>query len=141
MKIAFYKGTRPGYQGVYNRLVRFVESGPYSHCEIIFSDNQSGSSSFIDGGVRLKVIEYSSDNWDFLEISDERETAARQWFMAHIGQGYDILGNLRFLFALVRQEKKSWFCSESISAALGMTDPYRYEPNILYSTLKFSSGK
>ena len=53
MKAAFYKGTRPGLQGIYSRAVRAIDRGPYSHCELVFSDGLSASASYIDGGVRL----------------------------------------------------------------------------------------
>lgn len=33
MKAAFYKGTRPNIQGLYNIIVRAVTKGVYSHCE------------------------------------------------------------------------------------------------------------
>lgn len=36
MKLASYKGTRPGLQGVMNRLIRWRFDGPYSHSEIVF---------------------------------------------------------------------------------------------------------
>lgn len=36
MKLASYKGTRPGVQGLANRLIRWRFNGQYSHCEIVF---------------------------------------------------------------------------------------------------------
>lgn len=60
MKIAFYKATRPGLQGIFNVLVRWWTRGPYSHTELVLEERHGlslcGSSSFIDGGVRLKWI-------------------------------------------------------------------------------------
>ena len=53
MRTAFYKGTRPGWQGIYSRAVRVIDRGPYSHCELVFSDGLSASASYIDGGVRF----------------------------------------------------------------------------------------
>ena len=50
-QLALYKHTRPGLQGVYSRLVRLVDRGPYSHCELVFSNGLSASSSFIDGSA------------------------------------------------------------------------------------------
>src|SRR3546814_7608950 len=40
--------------GIYSRVTRLVDGGPYSHCELVFSDGLSASASFIDGGVRFK---------------------------------------------------------------------------------------
>jgi len=79
MKIAFYKGTRAGVAGIYNRGVRAIDAGKYSHCEIIFSDGVSASSSFMDGGVRFKEIEYNSANWDIIEIPWADEITARNY--------------------------------------------------------------
>lgn len=45
MIAAFYKSTRPGWTGLYNRIIRWWERGDYSHCELIFSDGLAASSS------------------------------------------------------------------------------------------------
>ena len=36
MKLASYKATRPGLQGIANRLIRWRLRGPYSHNEVVF---------------------------------------------------------------------------------------------------------
>ena len=136
MKLAFYKSTRPGFAGIYNRLVRWWDNGPYSHCELIFSDGLSGSSSFMDGGVRLKKIDYDSEKWDFVEI-DIDEVKARTWFENHQGCEYDIAGNIRFLIDFLPDAQDKFFCSESIAESLGYKDSWRYSPNILFSTLSY----
>ena len=41
MRAAFYKATRPALQGLYSRAVRFIERGPYSHCELAFGDGMA----------------------------------------------------------------------------------------------------
>ena len=129
MKLAFYKGTRPGLQGIYSRGVRFVDRGPYSHCEIVFSDGVAGSASYIDGGVRLKVFLYKPEDWDFVDLPERLEPGARAWFELHKGEPYDLLGNLRFLFWMVRESKHGWFCNEACGAALGFIEPWRLGPN------------
>jgi len=139
MRVAFYKGTRPKLQGVYNRGVRAWTRSPYSHCEIIFSDGLSASSSYLDGGVRFKLIEYDPDHWDFLEIASVEaadERAVREWFMAHQGSRYDLMGNLGFVIGFFRDGSDKYSCAESIAAALGYTEAWRYSPAILYSVLK-----
>lgn len=136
MRAAFYKGTRPGLQGIYSRLVRWVDRGPYSHCELVFSDDMSGSASWVDGGVRLKAISYEPARWDFIELPDHLEPRARQWFEDHKGEGYDLLGNLRFVAWMVRESAKDWFCNEAGGAALGHLEPWRLGPNGFASVLK-----
>lgn len=142
MKLASYKGTRPGTEGLSNRIGRFLDRGPYSHSELVFSDGWSASSSFIDGGVRFKRIGYSTpDAWDFLDLPNYSELATRAWFIEHLGKPYDIWGNVRFFCGLARDSRDKWFCSESCAAALGWLEPFRYGPNGLYQVLKHDLSK
>ena len=135
-KAAFYRGTRPGIPGIYNRGVRFWMRGPYSHCELVFSTGQSASASFMDKGVRFKDIDYTSGDWDFIELPDELEPAAYAWFLQHEGDQYDLMGNFRFVVSAVSDDDQRWFCSEAIAAALGFADAFRFEPNVLAAALK-----
>ena len=137
MRAAFYKGTRPGLAGVYNRLVEWWTRSDYSHCELVLAGGWCGSASFMDGGVRLKVIDFDPDHWDMVDLPAALEPSALDWFETHRGAKYDLLGNLQFIISRVADDKKRWFCSEAIAAALGMPDPWRYDPGTLASTLKF----
>lgn len=141
LRAAFYKGTRPGIPGLYNRLVRWFERGQYSHSELVFSDGMSASASYMDGGVRFKSIAYDSARWDFIDLPPDREAAAREWFEKYKGEGYDVMGNVRFMFGWIADGGDKWFCSEAMAAALGIKDPFRYGPNILYSTLQLLRQK
>jgi hypothetical protein len=138
-RAAFYKSTHAGLPGVYNRLVRGWERGPYSHCELIFSDGVAASSSYMDGGVRFKEIEFDPAKWDFIELPAHLEHTARDWFIINQGRAYDIRGNIHFLFGFVPHSTDKWFCSESIAEALGFIESWRYGPNILHSVLSRSS--
>lgn len=131
MHAAFYKGTRPGLQGIYSRGVRVIDRGPYSHCELVFSDGLSGSASYIDGGVRLKRIDYTEhpEHWDFLAVPAELEAYARTWFEANEGVPYDLMGNVRFVLPWVSDSETGRFCSEAFGAALRWREPWRYGPN------------
>ena len=136
-RIAFYKGTRPGVAGWYNRLGRWLDHGPYSHCELIFSDGMSGSASYMDHGVRIKYIGYTSvDCWDFVEIPAQYELAARVWFIEHHGEAYDLMGNINAALGFVPHSGDKWFCSEAIAEALGLNESWRYKPNGLKAVLK-----
>ena len=128
MRAAFYKATRPGLQGLYSRAVRVIDHGLYSHCEIVFGDGISGSASFVDGGVRLKRIDFDPEHWDFLDLPAGLESAARDWFVFHDGQPYDLVGNVRFVLPWLN-DGSGWFCSEAFGAALGWQEPWRYGPN------------
>lgn len=129
MRAAFYKATRPGVQGLYSRAVRWIDRGPYSHCELVFSDGLSGSASYIDGGVRFKRIAYDNDHWDFIDLPDAAEPFARDWFRANDGAPYDLMGNVRFVLPWLSDSERGWFCSEALGAALGWKEPWRYGPN------------
>ena len=136
MKAAFYKGTRPGWQGLYSILVRFVDGrGKYSHCELVFSDGMSGSASYIDGGVRLKRIDYDDTHWDFIDLSPSMEPYARDWFEANKGAPYDLMGNVRFVLPWLADSERGWFCSEAMAAALRLKEPWRFGPNGLAALL------
>ena len=138
MKCAFYKATLPGVQGLYSRLVRFIDRGAYSHCELVFSDGMSASSSFLDRGVRFKQIDFDPAKWDIVEVTGD-EKSARQWFNAHAGQPYDLIGTARFIFGVIPPSQKKWFCSEAVAAALGMNEPWRYGPCGLFAALSVPS--
>lgn len=131
---AFYKSTRPGLQGLYNIVVRAVTQGKYSHCELIFSDGLAASASFLDGGVRFKRIDFDPEHWDFIELPAHLESVARAWFELNEGKGYDILGNIRFLFFPVPEQRDKYMCSESIGSSVGLIEAWRFEPNALSST-------
>lgn len=142
MKVAFYKATRPGLKGLYNRFVRWWERGPYSHCELVFPDGMSASSSFEDGGVRFKRIEYDPAKWDFIEVPWADGGAARRWFEAHEGKAYDLLGNVRFLFGPIQDGGDKSFCSEAVLDALcpedvfAIPEGWRFGPNAFAAVLR-----
>lgn len=135
MKSAFYRGTRPGLQGLYSRAVRWIDRGPYSHCELVFSDGMCGSASYIDGGVRLKRIDFDPAHWDFLDLPDELEGYARDWFECNAGAPYDLMGNARFVLPWLNDSGAGWFCSEAMAAALKIKEPWRFGPNGLAALL------
>jgi hypothetical protein len=133
-RLAMYKGKG----NLFNALIRFWDSGVYSHCELVFSDGMSASASYRDSQeVRLKFIDFSvdTDNWDFYDLPDHLEPAARQFLNETRGKGYDLIGQLRFFFSPYHGQKKKYWCSEWIAAALGMKDPWRYGPNGLNAAI------
>jgi hypothetical protein len=134
-KAAFFKGTHAGLPGIYNRAVRLRGRGPYSHVELVFSDGMAASSSYMDGGVRFKQIDFSDGNWDFVDLPAAWEPAARQWFTDHLGKAYDLMGNVFLAVGFFPDSADKYFCSEAAGAALGIHEPFRFEPNTLYPVL------
>ena len=143
LQVAFYKGRAR----LFNRLVSWWTRGPYSHCELVVQQLNAGalcwSSSFMDGGVRLKVIKLNPAHWDVvtLEVSDAAAAAATQWFKDHEGQGYDVRGIAGMVWRRVADSKTRWYCNEAVGAALGLADPWRFEPNGLYAALVLKNFK
>jgi len=135
MKVAFYKSKKH----LFNRLVSWWTNGPYSHVELVLETLVHGyecaSASGMDGGVRLKLMDLPAESWDIIEFPAST-LAAREWFRQHERQEYDVLGLFGFVFRRGTQDKDKWFCSEAVAAALGYNDPWRYDPNTLYITLK-----
>ena len=146
LTVAFFKGNRPGIEGIFNRIGRHLDAGPYSHAEIILPNGLSYSSSIVDKGVRFKNIGYSSvGNWDFLPIPNPDLIISNQvatWFAKHHGELYDHLGNLRFATNFAHDDPTKWFCSEAIMASLGVPEAFRYGPSGAASTLawKFNTN-
>jgi hypothetical protein len=140
MKIAFYKHRRSGLNGAFDAAVRWWTNGPYSHCEVVLHIDADGqhwcaSASKQDGGVRIKSMSLPENKWDFVHLPDLDAVAAKRWFAEHIGESYDTLGLLGFVWRRGLQRRKSWFCSEACAAACGFFEPWRYDPNGLHATL------
>lgn len=51
MLLASYKSTRPGWQGVANRIIRWRLRGPYSHSEIVFEATDGVDDLMPDGSA------------------------------------------------------------------------------------------
>lgn len=134
-RAAFYKGTRPGLPGIYNRVVRWWTRSKYSHMELVFSDGLSASSSFEDGGVRFKQINYTSGDWDFRELPQWMEAPARRFFEERDGWDYDTWGQLHFIIFRIRGAARRLFCSAAGLGALMIEEAYRYSPGDAYLIL------
>jgi hypothetical protein len=143
LKIAFYKAWVKG--DLKDKLISIWTLGPYSHCELIFSDGISFSSSWRDDGigVRYKEIYYLPNRWDFIEIpTTDQELKMRSWCDARTEEKakYDWRGIIQFVIPFIKQNDEDWFCSEICIAALnhgGVLDWSTFNsPNSFYKLLK-----
>jgi hypothetical protein len=138
MKVAFYKGTHSGIKGLFNKLVRWWTSGKYSHVEAVLEEYSDGnclcaSSSWIDGGVRLKIINFNNDNkWDVIDVPVFDTDKAKQWFQTNEDMKYDLLGLLGFVFKRGLDDKTKSFCSESVLLSQDIPEANRFDPNSMY---------
>lgn len=137
LRVAFYKAEG----NLMNGLIRFWDAGPYSHCELAFSDGTCASASFRDGmKVRAKAMALDLEHWDVVTLPDALEVHALQFLKETAGQPYDLFGQLRFFVSPYKGADGAFWCSEWVAAALGMPEPWRYGPNGLHAALAFTLG-
>ena len=135
LQVAFYKGrTR-----LFNRLVSWWLNGPYSHAELILDTDADGyaacaSSSFLDGGVRLKYMRLDPEHWDIVDVQGDKATAWA-WLKEHDGDQYDTFGLLGLVWRRGKGSPDKVWCTESVAAMLGYDEPWRFDPMTLYVAL------
>lgn len=134
IKLAFYKGRHK----LFDKIVQFITKSKYSHTEILLYDYGNSyylcaSSSFLDRGVRLKIIKISDQNWDILRWDHTDTSSVFDWYLKRIGMKYDLLGLIGVQLPFIGHNKNRCFCSESNAEALGVPDPQRCSPIILYN--------
>lgn len=104
---------------------------------------QIGSSSIVDGGVRVRTAKLNPAHWLVLQLPDTatRNTGlARQWFFLHKGEDYDALGAVGSVApALIPHRPGMWYCTEAVAASFGFRDPHIYNP-AAFVTLQFELG-
>lgn len=110
----------------------------YSHCELLFSDGMSFSSSPREGKCRFKSITYG-DKWyevELYNITPEKEAQIRYECSRYVGKKYDYLGIfLWFLIPVGIEDGSRWWCSEICSKLLGLRS-YKISPNRLAEMFK-----
>ena len=133
--MAFRAAFQKGSETLGGKFIKWWDNGPYSHCELVFSDGTWGSSTG-HAGVALRKRIVTDSDWDYLDLPAELESSARKWFEDHRGKSYDYVGLFRFVLDFLRPSRDKWFCSRACADALGMTDGWREGPNGLYADLK-----
>ena len=120
-------------------LTRILTRGKYSHCELAVrlpetADGQEYecySASLRDGGVRMKTMPLPADKWDLIPLDDAVLHAHTVGlYLRTAGQGYDLPGAFGVVFGLP-ENRRRWFCSEWVGAALGLAESWRFSPNDL----------
>ena len=135
--VAFYKGK----DRIFNKLVSWWTRGLYSHTELVVEASNGmytcWSSSFLDGGIRCKMMPLPEDHWDLVEITNlvDNTQDPLDWFMRHLGCKYDVIGLIGFIFRRVADDKYKFFCSEAIGNAIGIKEAWRFDPNALAAVL------
>lgn len=119
-------------------LTRVLTRGRYSHCELAVrlpetADGQEYecySASLRDKGVRMKVMPLPETKWDLIALPDSVGGRLHGLWEATQGQGYDLPGAFGVVFGLP-ENRRRWFCSEWVGAALGLSESWRFSPNDL----------
>ena len=145
--LALYKGRRDGSgwcvwcARATDWLTRILTRGRYSHCEIAVHEHPQASvytcysASIRDKGVRRKVMPLPSANWDLIPLPDSVDGRLKTLWSRTQGQGYDLLGAFGVIFGLP-ENRRRWFCSEWVGAALGLPESWRFSPNDLAAIFK-----
>ncbi len=138
MQVALYKGRKR----LFNRITAWWLKGPYSHCELVLGTNHIGqaicaSSSFMDGGVRIKHMLLDPAHWDLVDVGDDEAQRAQAWawLALHRSERYDLLGLLGFVARVLGHDQARWTCSEAVAAMLCIPDPWRFDPCVLGAAL------
>lgn len=132
--LASYKSTHAGWQGLVNRAIRWLTKSTYSHSEVCVGHPFAEpvpclSSSGVDGGVRIKIMQLSPDKWDVQPMQWVKPQALQAFYERERGHGFDYLGVTRFLLPwLVGPSKTRWFCTEVAACVAGYPDPWRFAP-------------
>lgn len=142
MKIPFYKAWIAGDWT--DKVVAAWTFGPYSHCELMFSDGMCFSASWRDDAVRFKKIHLIPNRWDIVELptTEEQERQIREWCEGQVNENgnYDWWGIVQFVIPFIRQKNEDWYCSEVCIAGLksqGVVNYSNYNsPNHFYRLLK-----
>ena len=116
---------------LFARLVCLLRGGDSAHCETahrwVGDVYDCVSSSWMDGGVREKVIEMPAGKWRVYEVPGNPEDV-KQWLKEHAGEKYDWLGLLGFLVPFrIPGAKRRWFCAEASAENMWLRDPVRWD--------------
>ena len=127
VKLAMYKGKG----GALNGLTRWWTGSEYSHCELVVG-GICHSSSLMDGGVRSKIIDLGSGNWDLIDLPWADADSVLEHFQRTDHVRYGLI-SLAFSQLLNRNRvsQGAQFCSEWCADALGLPNPATYSPATL----------
>lgn len=112
LKLAFYKGKG----NFYDAIIKLTTFSKYSHVELVI-DGVCYTSSPRDGGVRSKVIDLNSGNWDVFPIDGDKIYAV-EFFEKNIGKPYDWLGAIKSILPFFPNHQNKFYCSEVVAIAL-----------------------
>lgn len=143
LRIAFYNAD----DNLTHKLIRWVTKSPFSHCELVFSDDWCFGADPEDGTRFLTYSNiYDPQTWCLMDlpwISEEDEKRIRKYCEQEDECGYDWWGIFLGRINPMHNHPDKWFCSEFCATALrpftkGLTD-FWYTPGSLYKALMDTS--
>lgn len=112
---AFYKAEGR----LVDKLIRWWTQSRFSHCELVFSNDEMFSADAWTGTTRF-TRSFTPAHWELVPITigEDQEALLYQWCLDRVGKKYDWLGVFGFVLPFIKQDSSRWFCSEICGAAL-----------------------
>lgn len=118
-----------------SRLICWVRGGDTAHCEVIHRTvgdvHHCVSASYVDGGVREKIMLLPADKWRVYEVMGD-PLRVRAWLEAHDHESYGWLRFLVFIIGL-RLNVGAPICSSSAADMLDLDAGELYCPRLIES--------
>lgn len=119
------------------RLVCLLRGGDSAHCETAHRSvgdmYDCVSSSWLDGGVRGKLIQMQHTRWRVYEVPGSPDDV-RRWLKEHAGEKYDWLGLLGFLLPFrIKGFARRKFCVECSADHMWLRHPEQWDLVLLES--------
>jgi hypothetical protein len=135
-----YIAIRHNEPRLFGWLVRFARGGDQSHTEAAVEvpgqrEHWCVSSSYMDGGVRGKMIDITDPRKWRVYRWDLPHWNLADWLEAHKGWGYDILGLLGMLWRPFGHALNKMFCSEADASMIYLPEAELYDPRTLESVV------
>lgn len=119
---------------IFARTVTTLRGGDSAHCEVAVPLDVDGramhlcvSASFLDGGVRGKVIDLSNAaKWRVYRWTGPHLDPLA-WLREHDSAHYDLRGLIGILAPPVGHDRTKRFCSEVIAELLMLPEPHSYD--------------
>lgn len=129
---------------LFSRIVTAVRGGDSAHVEaaIPAADGHLTlcvSASFLDGGVRGKVIDITNPHKWRVYRWDGDHADPMEWLRPRMKMGYDLRGLLGIVAEEIGHSKSRMFCSEAVAHMLGNERPHRQDLNSLEAIVKRTS--
>lgn len=133
-QLALYKGPASGPLNIVgHQAIKLWTRKPWSHTELVIN-GVAYSSSARDGGVRSKVIDFTTGRWDLVDmpLTPEEESYAKLWFYERRNWKYDYWNIGRFVFPVINHDRDRVVCFESVASALRLPAAHKFDAGDLF---------